>query len=714
MHGCIDKESEKLIEDFAAQVVILDPGDIPGMGAVLKIADFLTKCENQPVKLVAIYLKEYVEKLILEEESDFTTLEKGVTVLQDISKEYQKESDADERIVKRLLEKIQCGVNFEVNNADEKEGESPVFLSASEDIQLYIEFAAESLENLENAEVDLISLEENPEDKSLINSVFRAFHTIKGVSGFLELSHINHLAHKTETLLDNIRQGALNPEPEITDIILSAIDLMKKMISDIPRSVEETGSLSNKVWEIELFLEKIENAVNPPEDRPLGEMLIQQGKVTQKDVKASLKKQESMPDKKIGEILVEDKKTSTKEIATALRKQRNNRKSNYQVKVDTDKLDTLVDLTGELVIAQSILKEQSKLAGNLDNRFVQSMGHMNQIVSSVQRISMSMRMVPIGNTFQKMIRVVRDVSSNLGKKVELEMDGKDTEVDRNMVDALYEPLVHMVRNSVDHGIEAPLERSSKGKPPYGNILLASYHKAGNIVIEISDDGKGLDKEIIFSKAVEKGLISEDSKLSEKEIFHLIFHPGFSTTTNVTDVSGRGVGMDVVKEAIEDLKGHLEISSGKDKGTNFTIRLPLTMAIIDGMLIRVGLEKYIVPTMSILEAIPFDKSNYFTIEKRGEMVRARGKMVPLVRIENICAGTRKKSYENENRLVLIVENKGLKCGLLLDELLGKDEFVIKNLGDVFSEAKVFSGGAILGDGRVGLIIDIAGLFDWADV
>lgn len=713
--GSIDKEIGKLIEDFAAQTIILDPGDIPGMGEVLKITDSLGKSENSHIKTIALFLKDYIEKLILEQETEITPLEEGVVVLQEIAKEYDKEGDPDESRINELLKGINCCDDMEVEaGGDSEKTESGGFLSGVEDIQLYVEFAQESLENLENAEVDLISLEENPDDKSLINSVFRAFHTIKGVSGFLELSHINRLAHKSETLLDNIRQDAINPDPEVTDIILSSVDLMKKMISDIPETVESTGNLPNKEWEIESFLEKIEKAANPPEDKPLGEMLVDEGKVSKDDVEQSLEKQSKNPDKKLGEILVEDEKASKKDVATALRKQRNTRKSSYQVKVDTDKLDALVDLTGELVIAQSILKEQSKLAGHLDNNFIQSMGHMNQIISSVQRISMSMRMVPIGNTFQKMIRVVRDVSSNLGKKVELEMEGKETEVDRNMVDALYEPLVHMVRNSIDHGIESPKERSDNGKPPFGKIILASYHKAGNIVIEITDDGKGLDKDMIFSKAVEKGLITEDVKLSDKEIFDLIFQPGFSTTTNVTDVSGRGVGMDVVKEAIENLKGHLDISSEKGRGTNFTIRLPLTMAIIDGMLIRVGTEKYIVPTMSILEAIPFDPDNYYTVENRAEMVRARGEMVPLVRVERIYRETESKNNQNENKLVLIVENKGSKCGLLLDELLGKDEFVIKNLGDVFSEANVFSGGAILGDGRVGLIIDMAGLFEWSEL
>lgn len=696
----------ELIETFAAQVVVAEAGDIPSLGELLKIIDAIVKTEIYGTKEIGECLRNQVEKLILEEETDVSPLEEGVEILRELEKAFASQDGSGKADLDSLMSRINCTLK---KLPEEKESESKP-LSASEDISLYIEFAHESLENLEKAEVDLIELEENPDNASLINSVFRAFHTIKGVSGFLELDSINHLAHKTETLLDSIRQKEIDPTSEVTDVILRAVDLMKKMINDISSSAETDGVISKKEWAIETFIETIENISEDQKDLPIGELLVKNKAVKREDIERGLERQKLEPSKKIGEILLEENSASRKDIHKALIKQSNARKNSYAVKVDTEKLDALVDLTGELVIAQSILKELSK-GKDLDNRFLQSLGQMNQIISSVQKISMSMRMVPIGNTFQKMIRVVRDVSSNLGKKVELSMEGKDTEIDRNMVDALYEPLVHMVRNSVDHGIETPGQRKEKGKDPVGKIILSSFHKAGNIVIEIIDDGKGLDKDFLYEKAVKKGIISESEKLSEKEIFNLIFHPGFSTAENVTDVSGRGVGMDVVKEAIENLKGHLDINSVKGDGTKFTIRLPLTMAIIDGMLIRVGNEKYIVPTMSIIEAVPFDEKKYFTVEKKGEMIRARNELIPLVRLNTICDA----SYDekNENLLVLIVENKGEKCGLLLDELLGKDEFVIKNLGNLFKDTKIFSGGAILGDGRVGLIIDIAGLFEWND-
>jgi two-component system chemotaxis sensor kinase CheA len=698
-----------LVETLATQVVVAEPGDIPSLGELLKLLDLIIKTDVYGAGEIGQCLRDIVEKIILEEETDISLLEDGVNVLRELGKILSVKEKIEGSDLELLMRKINCPVSPIPIPSDSFSEPKP--LSASEDISLYIEFAQESIENLESAEVDLIELEENPDDSSLINSVFRAFHTIKGVSGFLELDSINLLAHKTETLLDKIRQKEIEPNSDVTDVILKSVDLMKKMINNILLVAEKEGMISRKEWEIETFVEIIDSISDEQKDLPIGELLVREKIVKPEDVERGLEKQKLDPTRKIGEILSEQNGVSRKDIHKALIKQSKIRKNSYAVKVDTEKLDALVDLTGELVIAQSILKELSK-GKNFDNRFVQSLSQMNQIISSVQKISMSMRMVPIGNTFQKMIRVVRDVSANLGKKVELFMEGKDTEVDRNMVDALYEPLVHMVRNSVDHGIESPSQRKEKGKEICGKIILSSYHKAGNIVIEIIDDGKGLDKDFLIQKALQKGIISESDRLGEKEIFNLIFHPGFSTAENVTDVSGRGVGMDVVKEAIENLKGHLDISSKKDEGTKFVIRLPLTMAIIDGMLIRVGKEKYIVPTMSIIEAVPFEKKNYFTVENKGEMIKARNELIPLLRLDKLCSAV--YDEKNENLLILIVENKGEKCGLILDELLGKDEFVIKNLGNLFEDTKIFSGGAILGDGRVGLIIDISGLFEWSEL
>jgi len=311
--------------------------------------------------------------------------------------------------------------------------------------------------------------------------------------------------------------------------------------------------------------------------------------------------------------------------------------------------------------------------------------------------------------FQKMFRVVRDLARNSGKEVDLEMYGEDTEIDRNVVDELYEPMVHMIRNSVDHGIESPEERVRIGKNRKGKVVLRAYHKGGNIIIEIEDDGKGLNKNGILEKAISKNLIDRDAQLTESEIFDLILQPGFSTAQQVTEISGRGVGMDVVKRSIEKLHGRLDIQSEYGRGTNFVIRLPLTLAIIEGMLVRVGKERYVIPTMTIIESIKPKKEDYYTVKGQGEMIMARGKLLPLIRLNRIC-GVQADSDNPWDGLVVVIENKNDQRCLLLDELLGQEEIVIKSLGESLKKVKGLAGGAILGDGRVGLILDMAGLFE----
>ena len=339
-------------------------------------------------------------------------------------------------------------------------------------------------------------------------------------------------------------------------------------------------------------------------------------------------------------------------------------------------------------------------------------GKLGQIVNNMQNIAMSMRMIPIKATFMKMIRLVRDLSRKSGKPVSLTMSGEETEIDRNVVDALYEPMVHMIRNSVDHGIEPLDTRREAGKPDQGAIHLSAYHKGGNIIIEIRDDGKGLDRERILAKGIESGLVSQTDPLTDAQIYDLILQPGFSTAKKITDVSGRGVGMDVVKSGIERFRGHLKIESKKGEGTKFTISLPLTLAIIDGMLVRVGKEKYVVPTTAIQRAFKPEEDNCFTVEGKGEMIQERERLIPVVRLKNLYSDE-KDDQKVWDGLVVVVESKDDQKALLIDELLGKDEYVIKSLGGNLEGVPGFSGGAILADGRVGLILDIHGIFQLAE-
>jgi two-component system chemotaxis sensor kinase CheA len=320
---------------------------------------------------------------------------------------------------------------------------------------------------------------------------------------------------------------------------------------------------------------------------------------------------------------------------------------------------------------------------------------------------MSMRMVPIKSTFQKMIRLVRDLCKKSGKEAVLEMKGEDTEMDRNMVEEIYEPLVHMIRNSIDHGIEPPVERQRLGKNPEGTIVIAAEQKGGNILIDVKDDGRGLDADKIRAKALDRKIISTEDQLDQKAIYDLIFHPGFSTKEVITDVSGRGVGMDVVKKSVEGLRGKIEVFIYPGKGSHFQFKLPLTMAIIDGMIVRVGTERYIVPTISLKESFRPDKEAYLTVHGKGETIRVRDTLMPLVRLHELF-GVEPRFRDPWDGLLLVVNEDGASYCLLADEIVGRQEVVIKSLGSSLQNVAGVSGGVILGDGRVALIIDVKGV------
>jgi two-component system chemotaxis sensor kinase CheA len=321
-------------------------------------------------------------------------------------------------------------------------------------------------------------------------------------------------------------------------------------------------------------------------------------------------------------------------------------------------------------------------------------------------------MVPIRQTFQRMTRLVRDLSKDAGKLIGVTVEGEDTEIDRNMVDEIYNPLVHMIRNAVDHGIGSPEERRKSGKPEKGEIRLKACHKGGNIVIEISDDGKGLDRDRILEKAVGNGFVDGSRNLSDQDIYRLIFHPGLSTSGKVTDVSGRGVGMDVVKQAVERLRGKVEIDSAYGRGITFTTIFPLTMSIINGMIVRVGGEKYIIPIIAIRQLLRPARESYNNVVGKGETINVMGNLVPLIRLHELFGITSKHEVPWEAMAVVVEGENRSKC-LLVDEIIGEEEVVVKGLGEGLKNVKGISGSAILGDGNVGLILDTEGVFELSE-
>jgi len=372
--------------------------------------------------------------------------------------------------------------------------------------------------------------------------------------------------------------------------------------------------------------------------------------------------------------------------------------------VETSKLEFLVDMVGELVIAQSMVRHNPELAEVKSPRLQRDIGHLSRVTAEVQKTAMAMRMVPIGQLFRRMTRLVRDLARKSGKLAELELYGEDVELDRNIVEELSDPLVHMLRNSMDHGLESPEERVAAGKSPTGIVRLRASHQAGQIVIEISDDGRGLNKERILAKAVSRGLVSSDATLPDNDIYQLIFEPGFSTAEKITDVSGRGVGMDVVRKQVSKLRGRIEILSTLGRGTSFFLKLPLTLAIIDGLVVVVGRERYIVPIFSVREMFKPTAEQLFTVEGRGEMALVREHLLPVVRLGRRL-GVPARSEDACDGLMIVGESDGRTFCLLVDELVGKQEVVIKSLGSTFREVRGVAGGAILGDGRVGLILDL---------
>ena len=755
----MDNVLEKLnkqIESLALDIVMLDSQDIPGLGNALKYMESMEalsgELKDESIASLVKGMEGYIEKIILGEKTDLSPVEKGVTEIQEICRDIINGKRSQKDISSFLLdldfeepissvtsstpeknaEPGQAGDTegpetvSEAINEDEKtiQEETPPSPIDDEDREIIVDFVAESIENLGTIEIKLVDLEQEPNDQEIINDIFRPFHTVKGVSGFLNFNRINKLAHVSESLLDKARNGELSISGEIVDIILNSVDILKRMIENIQTSVA-SGIPSEGDIDTEPIISKIEHILSQAdqiEDKPMGEILVEKGAVSESDVKEALDIQENDPEKKIGEILIKQQKVKTQEVVAAIRDQKKSGKLPpvLQVKVDTVKLDSIVDMAGELAIAQSMLRQHEHIKASSDRRLDQVINQLNQITSGLQKSSMSLRMVPIKNTFQKMLRLVRDLSKKAGKEAQLIMSGEDTEIDRNMVEEIYDPMVHMVRNSIDHGLETPEEREAINKPAKGNIYLKAYHKGGEFVIEIEDDGRGLDKEKILKKAISSGLIKEGEKLSDGEINSLIFNPGFSTAEKVTEISGRGVGMDVVKSRIvEKLRGRVDVQSTFTKGTAVFIKLPLTLAIIDGMIVRVAEERYIIPTLSIQESFRPRQDECHTVKGKGEVIMFRNNLVPLIRLDRLL--TDRGDYPGQRiasnpweKLIVVVENQERTRCFLVDELVGQEEVVIKSLGEGLKSVKGIAGGAIMGDGRVGLILDIAGIFDIVSV
>ncbi|MEI8387533.1 MAG: chemotaxis protein CheA [Verrucomicrobiota bacterium] len=543
-------------------------------------------------------------------------------------------------------------------------------IDPSVDADLLKEFVNEAAEHLDNIEHGVLFLEDNPGDADTIASIFRAFHTIKGGSGFLGIAPVNRIAHELESLLDLVRTGQLPVDRPVVEIILVGADTFRNYINEIQSQLAGRSATRPVIVPSQHLLAKAR--------------AIQAGPG------------EQSPD-------LESTPLAAAPPATSGGPEKPSGPAGGMIKVDIQKFDSLMDLVGELVIAQSLVAQDPGLSSTKSQSLLRNMSQMGMITNGLQKAAMSLRMVPIRSTFQKMSRLVRDTAVAKQKSVELILRGEDTEMDRTIVEELADPLLHMVRNSVDHGIELPAEREAAGKPRTGSIRLAASHVGGNILVEVSDDGAGLRADALLAKAIERGMLLPGTSLPEKEIYDLIFAAGFSTAAKVTDLSGRGVGMDVVKRNISRLRGKIEIESSPGQGTSFKIYLPLTLAIIDGLMVAVGTQRYIIPTLSVRESFRPTPGMISTVQGRGEMVNVRGSLLPLLRLYQHFGITPRTPDPCQSMVVVVESAQEARC-ILVDDLLGQQEVVIKSLGDSFKNNRTLSGAAILGDGQVGLILD----------
>ena len=560
------------------------------------------------------------------------------------------------------------------------EAEEPpaIGLRLPDDVELLREFHNESLELLNDIEQGVLVLEKNPADMATINSIFRAFHTFKGGAGFLHLEALHGLAHDLESLLDAVRRGELYITSEITDVILAGADVLKQFTREIDAQLQGVHPGAPILVPTQQIVRRVRSLLHG-ENAPPVPAAPEMGPTPESASPRQLK----VP-------------TSVESLAAS--------PPRGFVKLDTAKLDNLVDIVGELVIAQSMVIQNPDVQQIKSLQLVRALRQLSRITTDLQRNAMSLRMVPMRPTFHKMRRLVRDLSAQQQKRVQLLLEGEETELDRNIVEKLSDPLVHMIRNAVDHGLERPADRIARGKPDCGTIRLSASHQRGGIVIRIQDDGRGLDRERILARAIDQGLLKHHANLTDSEIYSLIFLPGFSTVNKVTELSGRGVGMDVVRRNIESLRGKIEIRSVPGHETTFTILLPLTLAIIEGLLVGVGNDRYIIPTLSIRESFKPRPGMVSAIHEQGEVVSVRGRQTPLLRLGRYL-GTPSKAVNPEDGIVVVVESGDSARGLLVDELIGKQEVVIKSLGGVFAKQNILAGGAVLGDGWVGLILDV---------
>jgi two-component system chemotaxis sensor kinase CheA len=566
----------------------------------------------------------------------------------------------------------------------ETAGSRSITLSKDFDSELLNEFIIENMELATTAESAILDLEKDPNNQELLNTIFRSFHTIKGTSAFLNLDCVKDLAHHVESMLAMVRDGQDNFTRGHADLSLKSLDMIK--------SILERMKSSSPGGEIEL---------------PLGHEEIHEALRT---FISSNRNVNDQSDELVIERRVKERRT-TKEGETSAASNSALDLPESTVRVKIDRLDKLLDTVGELVIAQTMVGQDELIVNRKHHELNKKIFQAGKIVRELHDLSLVLRMVPLKGTFQKMARLARDLSQKNGKIVKFITEGDETEIDRNMVDMVADPLVHLIRNAIDHGIETPEERNRIGKSSESQIYLTAGHAEGSIILTVWDDGRGLSRQKIVDKAVARGLIDSAERMTDQEIWQMIFQPGFSTAEKVTEISGRGVGLDVVRRAVERLRGRIEVQNSEGRGCAFIMRMPLTMAITDGMVIKVGSQRYILPTANIQKAVRPDESDISTVNQRAEMFSFQDEMLPVFRLHRLFNIPDAQTRLTSGLLVVISEGKQ-RCALFVDDLLIQTQVVTKSLGPGAENTSCVAGGAIMGDGTVGLILDAVGIIELA--
>jgi two-component system chemotaxis sensor kinase CheA len=569
-------------------------------------------------------------------------------------------------------------------------------------------FLEETKEIFENLNKDLVELEQNSNDLDLLNQIFRAFHTIKGTSGFLGLEKLQTVTHKCEDILNKLRKGEAKLNSDLMDTILLSFDSIQAIVACIEKEKTENVNVTKTLKELDRVLSVLEG--KEAESEKLKKTSRKKKLETKSEVKNDNELLESDKEELSNDETnqVENSSSSDQSVKKALSQS----KTDSTIRVDVERLDELLNIVSELVLGRNQLQQVNNHATlsfegtQIARDLADATKQIDLMTNELQLVVMKTRMVKIGKVFNRFPRLVRDLARDTQKNIMLEIFGEETELDKTLIEEINDPLVHLVRNSIDHGIESPEERKSLGKDPQGSITLSASQEGNNIVIAIKDDGKGIDPEKLKAKAIAKGLITEEKakELTKQEAFNIIFMPGFSTAEKVTNISGRGVGMDVVRTNVRKLRGIIDIESEVNVGTTVKIKLPLTLAIISGMVVKVNGETIVIPLNSVLEVVRMHIEDIKSINGK-EVIKVRDQIIPLIDVDEIMYG---KTHAKDDRVYQHVVTVGIaeqRFGIKVDELIGQKEIVIKSLGNYLGNINGLAGSTIMGDGTVVMILDI---------